>query len=170
MITDTRKKLFFVVNPIAGGKSKSKAISIINSEIDNLKFEIQIEVSKGKEHLQALAQGAINNNFYAIIVVGGDGTVNALATEIINAKADILLGIIPVGSGNGLARHLKISSCYYKACKIINNLNFTKIDAISLNGLIALNVVGLGFEALVAKKFAAIKTKRGLINFVRITK
>jgi len=101
-----------------------------------------------------------------IIAVGGDGTVN----EVVNGIGDsgTIFGIIPSGSGNGLARHLGISMRAKKAMELIKQGHLQKIDLMKINGEYSANVSGVGFDALVAHKFQDSKT-RGLLSYAQIS-
>jgi diacylglycerol kinase family enzyme len=100
------------------------------------------------------------------VAVGGDGTVNEIAKVLINTPAT--MGIIPVGSGNGLARHLKIPLQPGRAIQTINNLKYQAIDVGMINHTPFFCTCGVGFDALIGDKFAQCKG-RGLSNYVKTT-
>ena len=114
----------------------------------------------------ALAQTAINNKAEKIIAVGGDGTINEVATTLIGSN--IPLGIIPIGSGNGLARHLNIPLTPVQALQKALQNNNSLIDVGFINERPFFCTAGIGFDAEVAHQFAK-QNKRGLINYIKAT-
>jgi YegS/Rv2252/BmrU family lipid kinase len=156
--------IYFIYNPNAGSKSpkqRGKIITLLNSVPNSM----LLVTSKPLEAI-ALAQTAINNKAEKIIAVGGDGTINEVATTLIGSN--IPLGIIPIGSGNGLARHLNIplspSQALQKALQNENSL----IDVGFINERPFFCTAGIGFDAEVAHQFAK-QNKRGLINYIKAT-
>ncbi len=161
-----KKKILFIVNPISGGKNKKRIPELINKHLSKAKFEYRISFTERVEHGYMLAKAAVKDGFEIIVAVGGDGTVNEVAKALI--KTDIILGIIPFGSGNGLARSLKIPLNISKAIAIINDLQTDLIDAASFNEDYFFNVAGTGFDAHISQSFATNKT-RGLFGYVGTT-
>ena len=100
------------------------------------------------------------------MAVGGDGTVNEIAKALINT--DAIMAIIPVGSGNGLARHLRIPLQPRKALELINKQKYQAIDCGLINNMPFFCTCGVGFDALIGEKFAQCKG-RGLFNYVKTT-
>jgi len=97
--------------------------------------------------------------------VGGDGTVNEIGSALINTNKT--LAIIPIGSGNGLARDLNIPLSVKKSTFNINNQNSRKIDTIKVNKKDCLNIAGVGFDAHIGDKFQNSK-KRGFVSYVKL--
>lgn len=161
-----KKKILFIVNPISGGKNKKRIPDLVNQHLSKSKFEYRISFTERVEHGYMLAKAAVKEGYDIIVAVGGDGTVNEVAKALI--KSEIILGIIPFGSGNGLARSLKIPLNISKAISIINDLKTDKIDAASFNKDYFFNVAGTGFDALISQSFAKNKT-RGLFGYVGTT-
>jgi diacylglycerol kinase family enzyme len=100
------------------------------------------------------------------VAVGGDGTVNEIAKALINTQA--IMGILPIGSGNGLARHLQIPLQPRKAIQLINKQKYLAIDYGLINNTPFFCTCGVGFDALIGEKFAQCKG-RGLSNYVKTT-
>jgi YegS/Rv2252/BmrU family lipid kinase len=100
-----------------------------------------------------------------IVAVGGDGSVNEIARELINSNST--LGIVPAGSGNGLAHHLGISVNLRKAIEIINKGNTLKMDTGKVNEKVFVSLAGIGFDGLVAAKYANSKI-RGFLAYMKI--
>ncbi len=161
-----KKKILFIVNPISGGRDKKKIPGLIDKHLDKNLFDYRISFTEKVEHGFMLAKAAVKDQYQIIVAVGGDGTVNEIAKAIINSK--ILLGIIPFGSGNGLARCLNIPLTIEGAIVNINSLNFDTIDSASLNDHFFFNVAGSGFDAHISQSFAQNKI-RGLMGYIRTT-
>ena len=99
-----KKKIVFIMNPISGTSSKAAVPSLIDSTLDKEQFEYEIKMTERPEHASELAAEARDNHADIVVAVGGDGTVNEVARSLVHS--DSALGILPCGSGNGLARHL----------------------------------------------------------------
>lgn len=161
----TKKKIVFIINPISGGKKKVDIPKAILAEIDYDKFDVDIRFTERVGHAQEISKQCVEDGFDIIVAVGGDGTINEVASEMINSKS--ILGIIPRGSGNGLARHLGISRSVNKALGLINSTHTMKIDTASINGKPFISIAGVGFDAKVAELFANSK-KRGFLTYFKI--
>lgn len=159
------KRICFIINP-ASGTTKSKEISdLINAEIDSGSFDVDIRYTDSAGHAEKLCKQALESGYEIIVAVGGDGTINEVASQMINSNA--VLGIIPRGSGNGLARHLGIPLQVNKAIKLINAGKHIKIDTATVNDKSFISIAGIGFDALVAKFFERSK-KRGFNTYFKI--
>ena len=111
-----------------------------------------------------MAKAAINQGFYGVIAIGGDGTINETASALINSP--VALGIVPCGSGNGLARHLTIPIIPEKAIKVINENHVDDLDYCTVNDTPFFCTCGVGFDAAVSEKFAQAK-RRGPISYAK---
>lgn len=160
-----KQKILFIINPISGGKSKQKIPGLIDSYLDKTKFDYRISFTERVEHAFMLSKAALKEGYQIVVAVGGDGTVNEVAKGIVNTES--ILGIIPFGSGNGLARTLKIPLSTVDAIKNINNNFSIKIDSARLNKRMFFNMAGSGFDAEISNEFAGDK-KRGLLGYVRV--
>jgi diacylglycerol kinase (ATP) len=161
-----KKSISFIINPISGGINKESFPSFIENAIDKNKFDVEIHFTKSKEHNSELAQNIVQQKKDVIVAVGGDGTINHVAKHLVSSES--IFGIIPMGSGNGLARHLGISLNHHKALKVINELHTLKIDTGKTNDVFFINVAGAGFDAHVSNMFAK-ATKRGFSSYAKIT-
>lgn len=159
-----QKKIRFIVNPNSGTKNKNEIVSFIHEVFPQTDFYYEIKFTEYKGHATELATEAAKNNFYAVVAVGGDGSVNEVAKGLINSET--ALGIIPAGSGNGLARHLGVPIHYKEAVSFLIQTEVNKIDTATFNHYFFAGVAGIGFEALVAWKFATSK-KRGLATYIK---
>ncbi|WP_372752813.1 diacylglycerol kinase family protein [Labilibaculum sp.] len=157
-------KTLAIVNPISGtGKQKNIEV-LLNKYLDHKQFHLQIEKTDYAGHGTELAKLAIKNRFNLVIAIGGDGTINEIANAL--TFSNVAMGIIPCGSGNGLARHLGIPMSIKKAIEWLNKATINKIDTITANNYRFINVAGIGFDALVAHEFTRMKS-RGLTNYAK---
>jgi len=161
-----KEKILFLINPISGTKHKENLPGIINKQTDTARFDIEIVITRYKGEATEIVSEKLKENYRYFVAVGGDGTVNEIAKALINTPA--ILGILPVGSGNGLARHLQIPLKPKEAIKIINKQKFQAIDCGLINNTPFFCTCGVGFDALIGEKFAQCKG-RGLTNYVKTT-
>jgi len=150
-MTAPKKKILFIINPISGGHNKATFIKAIPKLLDKSRFDISITHSKRAGHAKKIAKKAVENNMDIVVAVGGDGTINEIASQLVNTNT--ILAIIPCGSGNGLARDLGISLHYKKAIQQINALNTKKIDVGVCNNQYFFSLTGVGYDAKVAYNF-----------------
>lgn len=148
------------------GVGKQKKISEqINKYISKDKFDYEITYTRAPKHAIELAREASQKGYDMVIAVGGDGSVNEVGSGLLGS--DTAMGIIPTGSGNGLARHLKIPQNIPGALKLLNHARPVNIDTVELNGIKFLGIAGIGFDALIAHKFASYG-KRGFWSYLKI--
>lgn len=112
-----------------------------------------------------MADEAATKNFDVIVAAGGDGTINEVASKVLKHKK--ILGILPLGSGNGLARFLRISKNLRYALSLINNFRVDEIDTAEFNNKCFFNLAGMGFDAHLSAVFSKDK-KRGLSGYVKL--
>jgi len=160
------KEILFIINPIAGTRSKKIIHELIELYIDPIKFKKKLYYTTGSGDAFRRAKKAITEKYDAVIAVGGDGTINEIGKALV--KTNIPIGIIPVGSGNGLARHLKIPLDPKKAIETINAFNVDSIDYGIINDTPFFCTSGLGFDAVIGHKFAE-ESQRGFHTYVRTT-
>ncbi len=161
-----KKKLIFIINPISGIGRQKKIEEVVAKHLDHNLFDYEIRYTQRIHHGTEIArEAAEKRECDAIIAVGGDGSVNDVANGL--HGHDMTMGIIPCGSGNGLARDLKIPLQLSQAVRIINQYNVSPIDTIQLNDHIYVSIAGVGFDALVARKMKQAK-KRGLTAYANI--
>ena len=157
------KRIVFVVNPISGTTGKRMILNKIDKLIDNKRFAYDIVNTQYAGHAFEIARNASNRGIEIVCAIGGDGTVNEIASAIVHT--DTALAIIPCGSGNGLARHLHIPMDAIRAIKLINEGSVQLIDY----GLINLHpffcTCGVGFDAFISQKFAE-SGKRGPLTYM----
>ena len=156
--------IFFIINIKSGSKSTSSKAQLIQklNKIENSSLHFTEYSGHGGE----LAKLAIGQQATKIIVVGGDGTINEVASELIHTQMP--LGIIPIGSGNGLARHLNIPMDFKSALNMALQGENKVIDSLTWNSKPFFCTAGIGFDAYVAEEFS--KTQhRGFWNYIKST-
>lgn len=161
-----KRHILFIVNPISGVKKKTSVLKQIENGIDATLFTYEIVLTEYAGHAAELAKKATEEGVDIVVAVGGDGTVNEVARSLVHSNS--ALGIIPRGSGNGLARHLQIPMDVKKALKIINQASIQCLDYGKINGQPFFCTCGVGFDAFVSLKFAE-SGKRGPLSYVENT-
>ena len=158
-----KKNITFIVNPISGTKSKDALPLLVKQLIDDSLYECEIIKTEYAGHAAELASQCVNDHIDICVAVGGDGTVNEVARSL--AHSETALGIIPCGSGNGLARHLCLPMDMKQALQVINAGKTDYFDYGVINDLPFFCTCGMGFDAYVSLKFAE-SGKRGLATYV----
>ena len=156
--------LDFIVNPLAGGKNGKKiknAIPLIEKRLKEVGEEYAIHYTEYPKHATVLAKELIEKGATSLIVVGGDGTLH----ETLNGFANFdntVLGVIPCGTGNDFANALKIPEDPIKALEIIlkNKPKFT--DFMQMPTVRGLNIIGMGIDVEVLRKYEKAKRKTKL--------
>ncbi len=161
-----KEKILYIINPNSGTRYKGQIPAIIRNHTDNTIFDVEIYFTRYRGEATEIVRQKLAENYRYFVAVGGDGTVNEIAKELINTEA--VLAIIPSGSGNGLARHLKIPLTPKKAIEVINQKKCESIDYGLINDLPFFCTCGVGFDALVSEKFDQ-KKGRGLLNYIKTT-
>lgn len=160
-----KKSIIFIINPTSGTAKKANIPALIEKNLDKNIFDYEIIYTQRAKHATQIAAKASQENKNIVVAVGGDGTINEVAQGLINTVT--ILGIVPMGSGNGLARHLKIPLKTRKAIARLNELNQIKIDTCTLNGQLFLCTSGVGFDAEVGYQFAQAKS-RGFKTYLKV--
>lgn len=161
-----KHKILFIINPVSGNKKRTRLKMMIRAHLNQEKYDSKIEFTKYSGHASELAEVYIQKQYEVIIAVGGDGTINEVARKLIGTG--VVFGIVPNGSGNGLARHLKIPLNVKKSIELINKLDIEKIDCGMMNHQPFFCTCGIGFDAKIGKKFAE-ATKRGFQTYFKTT-
>lgn len=159
------KKVLFIINKYSGKGFQPRMEGRILDACREQDVECTLEFTQGPGHATLLADHAVLDDFSAVIVVGGDGTTNEVARSLVNTN--VPLGIIPKGSGNGLARHLGIPLHMAKAIHHLFNCEALSIDTFTVNKKLSLNVSGIGFDGHIANHFGK-NGKRGLAGYTRL--
>jgi diacylglycerol kinase (ATP) len=157
-------RALYIINPASGiGRQKDMA-KLIRKETDSSRLDIEIVFSEYPEHAFELSKDAAGK-YDIVVAVGGDGTVNEVGRGLFNSST--ALGILPTGSGNGLARFLQLPFKVNKSLEVINHGNIKSIDVIKINNYYSLNVAGIGFDAYISHQFAK-KKKRGPLAYMQL--
>lgn len=159
-----KKTALFIVNPHSGTRGKDHIPNLLKKYLDKTIYDWDVIFTRYAGEARELSNAG-KDKYDLIVATGGDGTINEVARPLLNSRA--VLGIIPCGSGNGLARHLGIPLNPAKAIALLNYQHVTKIDTINLNDDVFLNVAGVGFDAHIARTFASSK-KRGFLSYAMI--
>ncbi len=177
------KNIAFIINPISGSKetqnAKRKLPKLIMQTLDSEQWLPNITFTEYAGHAVELAKQYARMGFDAVVAVGGDGTVNEVAQGIVKGVSGLgvsglgvsglgktALGIIPMGSGNGFARHLGIPIRPQKALEMINHSEPISVDYGLANGRLFVSTCGTGFDALIADHFAG-SNKRGFSTYLQ---
>ncbi len=159
------KNVLFIVNKYSGTGYQPEVEGRMLTACEKFDIECFIEFTAGRGHATELAKEGVIKNFDRIIAVGGDGTVNEVARGLLHTSTP--MGIIPKGSGNGLARHLGISMKIDKALDQILSGNVISMDTFQMNDHLSLNVSGIGFDGHIANLFGA-GQRRGFWGYTKL--
>ena len=159
-----KERIWFIVNPISGGRKKAELPELIAAHLNHDKFAYEIIHTEHKGHAIELAKKAVSVGIDIVCAVGGAGSVHEVGTALIGSQTR--LAVLPIGSGNGLARHMLIPRDVRKAIQCINELNDIQMDTVLVNDQPFLGVGGYGLDAIIAKKFDEDK-KRGFLTYIK---
>lgn len=161
-----KKRIVFVVNPISGTQGKKAILKWIDERLDRSLYDYSIVKTEYAGHATQIAANAVQEKVDVVVAIGGDGTINEIARSLVHT--DTALGIIPCGSGNGLARHLRIPMEPKAAIDILNRGCELCIDYGKINNIPFFCTCGVGFDAFISLKFAD-SGKRGLLTYLENT-
>lgn len=165
-MSQERPSILFIVNPTSGTKEKSAALALATKVLAG-RYDLRIQYTTHRGHARQLAAEAVSEGISTVVAVGGDGTVNEVASALIHT--DTALGIIPVGSGNGLARDLGlVPPLHLQAIEAIKTHKTKLIDYGIVNGQPFFCTCGFGFDATVSREFSQ-KGKRGFFKYLYLT-
>ena len=162
------KNIAFIINPISGNKdtqnAKRKLPKLIMQTLDQSQWLPNISFTEYPGHATEMAYQFARMGFDAVVAVGGDGTINEIARGLRDSQT--ALGIIPMGSGNGFARHLNIPIRPNKAIEMLNHSEPISVDYGLANGHLFVSTCGTGFDAVIADHFAG-SNKRGFSTYLQ---
>lgn len=158
------RKILYLLNPVSGTSKKEKIIQLIQRETKAQALCYELAYTNATGNYEALKEKVQDENFTDIVIVGGDGTVN----QTVNAfqHLPVQFGIIPQGSGNGLALAAGIPLKPKLALQLIFKGISKPTDAFIINQYLSCMLSGLGFDAAVAHKFAH-QQSRGLCTYTQ---
>ena len=163
---EQRRHIVAIINPVSGTGNKDKIPRLIDTVVDHDRNEVSIIATEYAGHAREIAAQAAADGVDAVVAIGGDGTVNEVGSAL--CGTDTALAIVPCGSGNGLARHLRISMNASRALQVLNNGVVSTFDYCTINGKPFFCTCGMGFDAQVSDKFSNEGT-RGFITYVKTT-
>jgi YegS/Rv2252/BmrU family lipid kinase len=160
------ERILVVLNPSSGIISKDVATSVIFKKLRTHFNTVSLINSNSPSHGSQITRQALEQ-FDIITAFGGDGTINSIASALLNT--DKILGILPGGSGNGMVRNLGIPLSWRRALDILINGEDVVIDAGRINDQLFFNIAGIGLDGLIAKKFNTESKTRGIAPYVYYT-
>lgn len=155
--------VWFIVNPISGTHGKEGIVRMIPGLFPEDTFDTEIRYTERAGHAAEIAREAVVRKVDVVVAVGGDGTVNEVAGALVHTS--VALGIVPCGSGNGLARHLGLPMNAEGALQVISECNIHCLDYGLINGNPFFCTAGVGFDAFLSDKFNK-SGRRGLLSYV----
>ena len=161
---EKRRHILAIINPVSGVGSKDKIPRLIETVVDHDRNDVSIVMSEYAGHAHEISAQAVTDGIDVVVAIGGDGTVNEVGSALVGTNTS--LAIVPCGSGNGLARHLRISMNASRALQVLNNGVVGQFDYCTVNGKPFFCTCGMGFDAEVSYKFSNEGT-RGFITYVK---
>ncbi len=153
----------FIVNPRAGASVKTRFSQYLDSYLNHKKFTYGIKYTDKPGHAEELVHQALSEGYTTIVAVGGDGSINEVARALYGKNAR--LGLLPAGSGNGLAMHLGYGRSLPKAIQLLNHAKPIRVDLGLLNKMPFINVAGIGFDGLVSNMMKR-SQQRGFLPYL----
>ncbi len=160
------KKIRFIANPTSGAVRNRNIPKLLEEHLDDEKFQYEFCYTEYAGHAIKLTKEAVESGFDMVVACGGDGSVNEISSELI--ETDVVLGVLPCGSGNGFAMHLGLGRNVVKAIHHLNDGLPITIDSCQMNRQFFVNLSGIGFDAVVAKRLHG-STLRGFKAYFRFT-
>lgn len=158
------RKILYLLNPISGTSKKDTIRKLIERETAAQEIPFEFVITNPNGYYDFLADKVTQQHFTDVVMIGGDGTVNQVTSVLCHLP--IRFGIIPMGSGNGLARAAGIPLKPQQALALIFGGKSKKIDTFKINGQYSCMLSGIGFDAQVAHDFAT-KSTRGLMMYTQ---
>ena len=158
------RKIIYLINPISGTGKKDSLEKLINKKTTEQNISYEILYTNAGGDYDYLKHRIAKENVTDVIIAGGDGTINQVVSSL--ADTNVTFGIVPMGSGNGLAFCAGIPKNPKKALDIIFLGQSGYIDAFKINDRFSCMLSGLGFDAQVAHDFST-KASRGLLTYTQ---
>jgi len=159
------RSILVIINPIAGVRPKDEIPSLVHKILPKEEgFDVEIRFTERAGHASEMAHEAVEKGIDTVVAIGGDGTINETGRSLIGSA--VKFGIVPMGSGNGLARHIQVPLDTQKALECIRDGYYERVDYGTVNDHIFFCTAGVGFDAEVSAKFAEAGT-RGPVTYVR---
>ncbi len=158
-------RFIFIINSRSGRNKNQELYRRITAELKTFSIETKIHVTEHASDTEVIVKEGLLDGINHFIAVGGDGTVNTLASHLVHS--DAALGIIPRGSGNGLARHFHMPRDIRGSLHQLVKKRIQRIDAIQINNQWSFNVAGIGFDGYISTIFGR-DGKRGMRNYMKL--
>ena len=160
-----KRDVLFIINPIAGVRPKDEIPDLIHEVFGASEdFNLDIRFTEYAGHASLLSKEAVSRKVDTVVAIGGDGTINEVGRGLVGS--DVKFGIVPMGSGNGLARHMQLPLNLSNALECIKEGHYEAVDYGTINDHIFFCTAGIGIDAKVSAKFAE-SSKRGPISYLR---
>jgi YegS/Rv2252/BmrU family lipid kinase len=160
-----QRRCLLIINPVSGTSRKERVEPETRQALTDAGMALDVRYTEHAGHATDIAAEAAEQGYYAVIAAGGDGTVNETARGLLHTHT--ALGILPLGSGNGLARHMNIPLNLRDALQVIVDGKIERCDHCTVNDRPFFCTFGMGFDAAVSDRFASRPDHRGLANYVR---
>lgn len=161
---EKRRHILAIINPVSGTGNKDKIPRLIDTMVDHARNNVSIIATEYPGHANEIAAQAVDDGIDVVVAIGGDGTVNEVGSALCGTQT--ALAIVPCGSGNGLARHLRIPMNASRALQVLNDGVVGRFDYCTVNGKPFFCTCGMGFDATVSYKFSNEGT-RGFITYIK---
>lgn len=158
------QKVMLIINPISGTGDKECLPLMVKSRVEPLGYDVDVRFTTCRGDATKLAREAVDKGYDAVLAAGGDGTINETARALCDTA--VALGIIPAGSGNGLARHIGIPIDPELSLDIVKQMHIEAVDYGTVNGSQFFCTMGVGFDAAVSHRFA-MQHRRGKLMYVK---
>lgn len=159
-----KPKAMLIINPISGTADKRGLAGMVASHVGEMGYDVDVRMTTCRGDATRLAKEAVDSGYSVVLAAGGDGTVNETAKALCGTET--VLGIIPSGSGNGLARHLGIPVNPRRSLDVIARKNIVDGDFGTVNGRPFFCTFGVGFDAAVSHSFAR-QSRRGMLMYIK---
>ncbi|HUR12259.1 MAG TPA: YegS/Rv2252/BmrU family lipid kinase [Flavitalea sp.] len=160
------RKIIYLINPISGTRQKSSLTEMIRRKTSQRNIPFEILLTNANSEYGFLRKKIVKENITDVVIAGGDGTFSSIASAL--KDLDIQFGIIPMGSGNGLALSAKIPVTSQSALQVIFEGRECEIDGMMINDKFSCMLCGIGFDAQVAHDFA-LQKRRGLQTYIKVS-
>ncbi len=165
MVHQNPQRIYLIINQFAGHQAGAEAVEIVIPYLQKNGCQVEYAFTQRPGHAAELASTASSSGFDLVVAVGGDGTVNEVAQGLIGTDTE--MGIIPIGSGNGLARELDIPMGMKKSAHALLKGSTLRLDVCLLNNQRFLCTSGIGFDALIADQMSK-ASSRGFLKYVQL--
>lgn len=158
------ERALLIINPVSGTNKKKYICRYVTERLRSSGIEVITCYTKYPGHAREITEGLSEGDYSLVIIAGGDGTINEAASGL--RDKSITMGILPFGSGNGLARHIGVYRDLEHSIRVIEEGHVIEADCGTVNDRPFFTTFGMGFDAAVSEKFAGMK-KRGPLSYIK---